>query len=456
MNILDKIVSDRRKSLARDRALAAGFPKRTIPVTPFFNGPRTFIIAEFKRASPAEGRLGGCSYDQLARDYRRGGVRRFSVLTEHKYFQGSLADLYRLKQKYPRWGFLRKDFLFCTEDIAHAYRAGADAVLLIAEILSGGLLQALIAEAHKYKLQVLCEAHSLQALQKILKLKNLPDAIGLNSRDLQTFQIQPDWPLRLKAYLPPNVPVVYESGVNTGYLLKIIGNAGFRAALIGTAAVRAAGRARTIRNFINALRRGAGQPPNFFTRLYAAKKNIYVKICGLTNKADVKLAARAGADAAGFIFVPDSPRFTSAELLRAVKNIKILKIAVVKKVTPEIKKLLRAGLLDAVQTYNEADIYALAGSAYLAAADLRRRALPVTLYDAPKTSALVKGRRIPARKHRLIRGQWLAGGLTPRNIRRMIRSMRPSLVDVSSGVEKRPGVKDRQKMLDFVQEVARA
>ncbi|GBR72849.1 indole-3-glycerol phosphate synthase [Candidatus Termititenax aidoneus] len=450
MNILEKIVAARRRAFR-----LYTFPPRNVPVVPFF-GQKPFIITEFKRASPTQKKISVCSHAELARDYYAAGVRNFSVLTEQNYFRGSLQDLYELKQKYPHCAFLRKDFLFCRADIAQAYQAGADAVLLIAEILSDKLLQELIDEAHKYKLQVLGEAYSLRSLQKILRLKNPPDAIGINSRDLKTFRIQPDQPLRLKSYIPKNIPVVYESGVDSDYLLEIIGNAGFRAALIGEAAVKADRRAQTIRNFVSAVRRGARQKPNFFTKLYAIKKNVYVKICGLTNKADVELAARVGADIAGFVFVPESPRRADEKLLRAVKNIKILKVAVVKKITPEIKKLLRAGLLDAAQIYNEADIYDLAGNAYLTTTNLRRRVLPVTLYDAPKTKSMRAGRQIPTQGHKHIYGQWLAGGLTPQNIRGLIRKIRPGLVDASSGLEKSIGQKDARKIKLFLREVARA
>ncbi|GBR75615.1 indole-3-glycerol phosphate synthase [Candidatus Termititenax persephonae] len=450
MNILDQIVAARRRTFQ-----SYAFPPRSVPLVPFFR-PKPFLITEFKRSSPTQKKISTCSHAELAQDYYAAGIRNFSVLTEQNFFDGTLRDLYELKQKYPHCAFLRKDFLSCRADITQAYQAGADAVLLIAEILSDQLLQELINAAHKYKLQVLGEAYSLPSLQRMLRLKNPPDAIGINSRDLKTFRIQPDQPLRLKPYIPQNIPVVYESGVDNDYLLEIIGNAGFRAALIGEAAVKAANRKQTVKNFAHALRRGAEQKPNFFTKLYAQPKNIYVKMCGLTSPADVELAAKSGADVAGFVFVPGSPRRAAAKLLRAVKPVRILKAAVVKKVTPQIKKLLRLGLIDAVQTYTEADIYALAGNAYFVAVDPRRRALPITLYDAPKTKSMRQGRPIPAREHQHIYGQWLAGGLTPQNVRGLIRKIRPGLVDVSSGIEKSIGQKDARKIKLFLQEVARA
>jgi indole-3-glycerol phosphate synthase/phosphoribosylanthranilate isomerase len=366
MNILEKIVAARRRSFRLYR-----FPPRRTPLVPFFKA-KPFIIAEFKRSSPTQKKISVCPHEKLAQDYYSAGVRNFSVLTEQNYFQGSLPDLYELKQKYPRCAFLRKDFLFCPEDIEQAYQAGADAVLLIAEILNDKMLQTLINTAHKFGLQVLCEAYNLKSLQRILRLKNLPDAVGINSRDLKTFKIQPEQPLRLKPYIPPHIPVVYESGVDNEYILQLIGNAGFRAALIGEAAVKAKARVKTLKGFAQALQNGAGQKPNFFTKLYARKKNIYVKMCGLTNKADVAAAAKAGADVAGFVFVPGSPRGADEKLLREVKNIKILKTAVVKKITPKIKKLLQTGLLDAVQTYNKEDVNQSAGHAYLVSTDMRQ------------------------------------------------------------------------------------
>jgi indole-3-glycerol phosphate synthase/phosphoribosylanthranilate isomerase len=455
MNILEKIVAVRR----RDFRLY-DFPPRAAPLVPFFSpeNKQPFVITEFKRSSPTRRKISVCAHAQLARDYYAAGMRNFSVLTEQNFFGGSLQDLYELKQKYPRCAFLRKDFLFCREDIAQAYQAGADAVLLIAEILPDKLLQELIAAAHEYKLQVLCEAYSLPSLQRILKLKHLPDAIGLNSRDLKTFKIQPDQPLRLKACIPPHIPAVYESGVDNEYLLRLIGNAGFAAALIGEAVVKNPRRVKVLRSFQRALAQGSRQKPNYFTKLYARQKKILVKICGLTSRADAEAALQAGADVLGFVLFAGSPRCVAPGFLREIKDLPALKVAVVHD-PPDVRalrRMLRRGWIDAVQFHGAESaelVYSFQGNAYKAVTDPGQKFLPVTLYDAPKTKAMRKGRQISAQNYKQIYGQWLAGGLTPQNVRSIIRQARPVLVDVSSGVEKSAGVKDTKKIKAFLRAV---
>ncbi|GBR77377.1 indole-3-glycerol phosphate synthase [Candidatus Termititenax dinenymphae] len=446
MNILEQIVAKRRRTFK-----LYDFPKRTLPIVPFFS-TKPFIIAEFKKASPTNKKISSRPHADLARDYYKAGVRNFSVLTEQNYFQGSLQDLYELKKQYPQCAFLRKDFLFCREDLAQAYLAGADAVLLIAEILSDKLLCELIREAHRLELQVLGEVYSLESLQRIITLPEQPDAIGINSRDLKTFKLRPDQPLRLRPYIPKNIPAVYESGVKDTYLMRLIGNAGFNAVLIGETAV---GRPQLLRDFQKAFLHGVKQKANFFTKLYARQKKVFVKICGLTNKADVALAAKSGADVAGFVLLPESPRCVTAKLLRDVKDIKILKVAVVKNITLKVKLLLKSGLIDAVQTY-AGDIYSLHGNAYRVTTDFQTRELPVTLYDAPKTKDMKKGKQITAKAYPLIYGQWLAGGLDPQNVRKLLKQIEPGLIDVSSGVESSVEKKDKQKLKEFLQEVRRA
>lgn len=459
MTLLTEIVAKRKRSLAVDRRMAQRFPERSLPIVPFFKD-KQFLICEFKKASPTKGDFGVRDYAQLAKDYVKAGVTRFSVLTEREGFKGSLNDLYMLKKKYPKMGFLRKDFLFCEEDILHAYQAGADAVLLIAEILDDITLTKMIINAHRFGLQVLCEVHSLTALQRVLDLYVLPDAIGINARDLKTFKMQQDQPLRLRNYIPKGISVVYESGVAEPYLMSLIGNSHFTAALIGEAVVKSDKRVELIKDFKQAFGRGAKQQPNFFTKLYRHKKSRYIKVCGLTRKRDVLAAVKAGADVAGFIFSDRSPRCTTEKLLQAVKSIPILKVAVVqdpdRKFIAKLNYWLKTGLIDAVQFHGQeakALVYSFQGNAYKATTDHEIQYLPVTLYDAEKTATMHKGQRINRRVYKHISGQWLAGGLTPQNVSAMIKSISPGLVDVNSGIEVKPGVKDIIKLKQFMKEV---
>lgn len=185
-------------------------------------------------------------------------------------------------------------------------------------------------------------------------------------------------------------------------------------------------------------------------------------MCGLTRKQDVLAAYKAGADVAGFIFVSSSPRCTTEKFLKEVRKIPILKVAVVKdpdkRFIRKLRAWLRAGLIDGVQFHGResADlVYSFYGSAYKATIDTELKVLPITLYDSLKTVSMRKGRALPSKVYKNIYGQWLAGGLTPQNVRAMIKAIDPGLLDVNSGIEFAPGLKDRHKLKQFMKEVQR-
>ena len=207
------------------------------------------IIAEMKRASPSKGsfRFRGEVSDQV-RQYEQGGARAISVLTDTHFFSGSLEDLTAAKASVSL-PILRKDFLLETWEIAQAKACGADLVLLIAAILDQEALEKMIASAHKHGLEVLLEIHDQPELDRVLALNNRPDAIGINNRNLSTFEVSLDTTERLAGGIPKEICRISESGFATrDDLMRFKGKVdGF---LIGETLMRSPDPVTTLRHWI--------------------------------------------------------------------------------------------------------------------------------------------------------------------------------------------------------------
>ncbi|MDR2390724.1 MAG: bifunctional indole-3-glycerol phosphate synthase/phosphoribosylanthranilate isomerase, partial [Planctomycetota bacterium] len=299
-NIRDEIVEKRRARVAAGgHAEGTVLPEqRDTPLVPFLgsNG----LICEIKRRSPSRGDI-AAGLDAVAQAgiYVRVGAGNLSVLTEPDWFGGSLQDLRRAKSAFPDIAVLRKDFLFDPEDIDVSWRAGADAVLLIAGMLSSGELAALYRRARSLGMAALVEAHDREDLQKISPFT--PRFLGVNSRDLTTFRIDPLLPLVIASEVTWPASLVYESGVGHPEQVAFAAGAGFRGILVGEAVVR---RPELAGELLAAPREGRRE--RFWTaiarRLSARPEGRpLVKICGLTSEADARLAADLGADALGFV-----------------------------------------------------------------------------------------------------------------------------------------------------------
>lgn len=169
------------------------------------------VIAEMKRASPSKGSFQFCSTvaEQVAA-YQRGGARAVSVLT-NKDFAGTLDDLTEAREAVTL-PLLRKDFLTETWEIAQAAYHGADFILLIAAILDDRRLETMLRKAHSLGLEVLLEVHDERELERALALSVAPEAIGINNRNLHTFEVTLETTVRLAARLPKEILRVSESG----------------------------------------------------------------------------------------------------------------------------------------------------------------------------------------------------------------------------------------------------
>lgn len=198
------------------------------------------IIAELKKASPSKGLI-RADFDVawLAQRYAAGGAAVLSVLTDEPYFQGSLRNL-ELASKAVALPCLRKDFTVDDYQILEARAHGGDAILLIAAALTDAELLHFTRAAHGLELDVLCEVHTGEELDRVLAVAEQPDAIGVNNRDLRTFEVRLETSLELVDRIPASVVRVAESGISTAADLARLRVAGFDAFLIGESLMRQA------------------------------------------------------------------------------------------------------------------------------------------------------------------------------------------------------------------------
>jgi indole-3-glycerol phosphate synthase len=195
------------------------------------------VIAELKKASPSKGliRAEFCA-EELAKELEAAGAAALSVLTDEEFFQGSLENL-RLASAAVKVPCLRKDFIVDEFQLLEARANSADAVLLIVAALSQAELIALARGARSRGLDVLCEVHGEEELQRALDAGC--DLIGVNTRDLRTFKVNVETAFRLAERLPKNVLRVAESGIGSGEDIARLRAAGYQAFLIGESLMRA-------------------------------------------------------------------------------------------------------------------------------------------------------------------------------------------------------------------------
>jgi len=212
------------------------------PVRPFLksiNKPRVIsLIAEIKKASLKQGVLReNFDLSEIARIYRETEVQAISVLTEENFFLGDISFIKQVKEIAPQ-PILRKDFIFDTYQVYESRMAGADAILLIAEILTKDKLIELITLANQLGMDCLVEAHQEKELKKILNLK-LPFIVGINNRDLFTLEVDFKTTEKLYPLIPRERTVVVESGIQNYQDVLFLKILGVNAVLIGAAFMQA-------------------------------------------------------------------------------------------------------------------------------------------------------------------------------------------------------------------------
>jgi indole-3-glycerol phosphate synthase len=195
------------------------------------------IIAELKKASPSRGVLRGTfPVGLLANQLARSGASALSVLTDEKYFQGSLANLMEASAA-TELPCLRKDFMVDEFQVLEARAHHADAILLIMAALEDAMVRRLIDRARELDLDVLCEVHNADELKRAVDAGT--DMIGVNSRDLKTFHVSLHTLMDLAESIPGHVLKIAESGIEKGSDIRDLHAVGYQAFLIGEALMRA-------------------------------------------------------------------------------------------------------------------------------------------------------------------------------------------------------------------------
>ena len=239
MNILDKIIADKHKELVLKKLVvpvsqleqAALFERENVSLAQKLKNSKTGIIAEHKRRSPSKSIINrNLNVQDVAEGYENAGICGMSVLTDGKYFGGSLDDLLyaRAAVKMP---LLRKEFVIDEYQILEAKANGADVILLIAAVLDREQIKTLSEFAKNLGLEVLLEVHNETELDKSI-MPSL-DMLGVNNRNLKTFEVSTEVSKRLSEKIPSEFVKVSESGISSVEAIKDLKQFGYKGFLIG-------------------------------------------------------------------------------------------------------------------------------------------------------------------------------------------------------------------------------
>lgn len=420
--------------------------------------PQIRLIAEVKRASPSKGMLAPhLEPVEQARIYAANGAAAISVLTEPHFFLGSPTFLSEIKQAVTI-PVLRKDFIFDEYQVYEARAWGADAILLICAILEEEQLRHLLHCAHELGMHCLVEVHSVEEARRAVAVG--AQIIGVNSRDLVTFQMNPNLIRDLRSLIPSDRVIVAESGIHNEADARRLARYDVQGMLVGESLVVSDDVARQMR-----------------TLLHGANQSTQIKICGLRMPEHINAALEAGADLLGLIFYPPSHRYIEpgqaqnvleasklrrnmpgpdlvgvfvneeAELINDVaERLDLQFVQLHGTETPEFCQRIRRPVIKVIHLESEHDLERV--RAY-------KEAAWRLLLDTPTPdwggSGLAHNWQLAARiahETQII----LAGGLTIENVPQAIRQVKPWGIDVSSGVETNKQ-KDIAKIQAFVRAV---
>ncbi len=463
--ILDQIVVQTRSDLAQRkqevtleqvRALAAAQSAPRDALAALRAQNKVHVIAEVKRASPSKGLLMP-NFDPvgLARTYAASGASLISVLTEPHFFQGAPAYLSAIKEAV-ELPVLCKDFIFDEYQVYEARSWGADLILLICAILDDGQLHYLLDIAHGLGMRCLVETHNAEEVRRAVAAGAM--IIGVNSRDLRTFEMHPGLIRDLRPLIPADRALIAESGIHTAADARRLARYDIAAMLVGESLVKS--------NDI---------PGQLASLLRGANRDIQVKICGLSDAQHLRTAVAAGADLFGLVFYEPSQRYVTPQQARAlVQTLEDTRMHVeavglfVNKEASSINEIAEQVSLDIVQLHGTESpefcqriqrpvIKALpmGGETDLGKLAAYRESTWRLLLDTPTPGWGGSGEAHDwnvAQQAALQQRIMLAGGLDPDNVAEAIAQVRPWGVDVSSGVESAK-VKDEAKIRAFIQQV---
>jgi indole-3-glycerol phosphate synthase len=259
MNILDRIIIDKRREVILKKSIipvsqleaSVFFGKRTISLSENLQNSNSGIIAEHKRRSPSKAEINyGFTVEEVTKGYENAGACGISVLTDGKYFGGSLDDLLfaRASVNIP---LLRKEFIVDEYQIIEAKAYGADLILLIAAVLTREEIKSLSEFAKSLGLEVLLEVHNLEELEK--SIMPTLDMIGVNNRNLKTFEVSLDFSKQLADQIPNEFVKVSESGISSIEAINELKAYGYKGFLIGENFMKTANAGEAAKEFISNL-----------------------------------------------------------------------------------------------------------------------------------------------------------------------------------------------------------
>ncbi len=371
--------------------------------------PGLAAIAEVKRRSPSAGDLRpDADPARLAAEFERKKAAAVSILVDER-FGGSPADLNAARSA-ATLPLLAKGFFSETAELEELSRLGADAVLLLLRDLDDSQMRELLDTAAELGLDALVEAHDAAELDRAVALG--AEIIGINARDLSTFEIDRRAQLELVERVPGDRVVVAESGIASRAQGAEAELAGADAILVGSTLMRA---------------------PDPGEKLAELVSRPLVKVCGLTREEDVAAAAEAGADLAGFILARETPR--RAPRVLPVPETMLSVVVHVGEITEDDA--------DLVQIYPRQNGHRGRDGVLL------RKGREVARVVDREWQRDDPGHLERAREAlgRLV----LAGGLGPENVREAIEAVQPWAVDASSSLETEPGIKDHERVRAYVE-----
>ncbi|MDR3681222.1 MAG: indole-3-glycerol phosphate synthase TrpC [Flavipsychrobacter sp.] len=260
MSILEQIVQQKRKEVKQKKML---YPVKLLERSEHFSSPvvslksyltqkqKSGIIAEIKRSSPSRGVLNKyISVEQTSIGYMRAGASALSILTDEPFFSGTNNDLIVARQ-FNYCPILRKDFIIDEYQVIESRAIGADAVLLIASILSDNEIRHLSGIAKALDLEIILEVHTKEELNKV---NNSIDIVGVNNRDLATFVTDIERSIALYDHIPKQFVKISESGIHTPEIAYKLKKKGFDGLLIGEQFMTHSQPGHTCAQFINELK----------------------------------------------------------------------------------------------------------------------------------------------------------------------------------------------------------
>src|SRR6266480_851330 len=418
------------------------------------------LIAEVKRASPSKGLLAPhLDPVELARSYEANGAAAISVLTEPHFFLGSPEYLTAIKQAV-NIPVLRKDFIMDEYQVYEARAWGADAILLICAILDDQQLRHLLKAAHDQHMRCLVEVHNAGETRRAVAAGAV--VIGINCRDLVTFDMNPFLIRELRQLIPADRVIVAESGIHTAADARRLARYDVQAMLVGESLVKSNDVAMQMRSL-----------------LQGANESVQVKICGLHTQEHLNAAIDAGADMLGFVFYEPSHRYLEPQGVQALWASPINREPTEQRLpdlvgvfvnkdagfindvaeqvglhfvqlhgheSPEFCQQIKRPVLKALHLHTHADrgmIKAYQETTWRILLDTPTPAWGGTGVTHDWSLARSVATEIPI---------MLAGGLTPENVAEAISQIHPWGIDVSSGVETNKQ-KDVTKIRTFIENV---